>query len=256
MLNTNTDAAWETFGRTDPYYGVLSDERFRSAAADGPARAEFFRSGEEHVARFLGTIRETLDPGFAPRRALDFGCGVGRILIPLARQVPEVVGFDVSPSMLEEARRNCAAAGIANVDLRLSDDGLSALSGAFDFIHSYIVLQHVPPKRGEAILRRLVGSLSVGGIGAMHFTYAARLPSWRRAVQGARKRVPLLHNVANLLQRRPFAYPLMQMNRYDLNRLFAVLQENGCHRVDVRFTDHGGYAGVVLLFQKRELPSL
>jgi hypothetical protein len=48
----------------------------------------------------------------------------------------------------------------------------------------------------------------------------------------------------------------MEMNAYDLNRLLWVLQENACHRVHLRFTDHGGPRGVVLYFKKEPLPSI
>jgi SAM-dependent methyltransferase len=252
----NTDKAWERLGRADPYYGVLSRPVFRSAGVEGDARREFFRSGEEHVETWLSVVRQHLSPGFAPRRALDFGCGVGRVAIPLARRVPEVVGLDVSAPMLQEAERNCERAGVRNVTLARSDDGLSGLTGEFDFVHSFIVFQHIPPTRGEAIVDRLIRHLAPGGVGALHFTYAKRIPRWKRIALEVRKSVPLAHNVANLLQRRPFGYPLMQMNDYDLNRLMRVLQDRGCHRVHLRFSDHGGFLGVVLFFQKVELPAL
>ena len=46
----------------------------------------------------------------------------------------------------------------------------------------------------------------------------------------------------------------MLMNQYDLNELVRRLQEHGCHRVQVRFTETGLFGepfyGVVLMFQK------
>jgi cyclopropane fatty-acyl-phospholipid synthase-like methyltransferase len=117
-------------------------------------------------------VRETLDPSFAPRRCLDFGCGVGRVAIPLARRTGEVVGVDVSESMLAEARRNCEVQETRNVTLLPSDDALSALTGRFDFIHSFVVFQHSPRERGDAILEALLEHLSVG---ALHLRYATRV---------------------------------------------------------------------------------
>ncbi|MGQ9598173.1 MAG: SAM-dependent methyltransferase [Anaerolineae bacterium] len=43
---------------------------------------------------------------------LEMACGTGRVLIPLARQGYEVTGVDVSPAMLEVARRRIAAEGL------------------------------------------------------------------------------------------------------------------------------------------------
>lgn len=252
----DTDRAWERFGDTDPYFGVLSDATFRDAQAEGEARRDFFRSGDEHVETFIRIIRDSLDPEFAPRRALDFGCGVGRVAIPLARRIPEVIGMDVSSSMLREARRNCEAAGVQNVSLLKSDDRLSALKGDVDFVHSFIVFQHIRPARGEKLVRTLLRRLRSGGFGALHFTYAKRIPRWRRTAQAIRSRVPLAHGVGNLLQRRPFRHPLMEMNDYDINRLLLILQEHDCHRVHLRFSDHGGYLGVILFFHRESLPLL
>jgi SAM-dependent methyltransferase len=246
----NTDRAWEAFGQQAPYYGVFSKPRYLPKTLEGAAHEEFFRTGEMHIDHVFSVIRETLDPEFAPRRALDFGCGVARVTIPLARRAGEVVGLDVSPSMLAEARKNCDLVGLQNVEFHTSDDRLSALTGEFDFVHSHVVFQHIPRKRGEAILGALLDRLSDGGVGALHFTYGSRAPRWRRWLHGARANVPLLNELTNLAQGRPLRFPHMRMVDYDLGRLIWVLQETGCHRVQLRFTDHGEHLGVVLFFKR------
>lgn len=258
MLNVRSDAAWEKYGEIDPYFGVLSHEKFRGTSLDGAeaAHSEFFRSGEEHVASILETVRRHLDPEFRPERILDFGCGVGRLLIPFARVGGHAVGVDVSEAMLREARRNCDAYGVENVELLRSDDRLSRVEGSFDFVHSFIVFQHIPTGRGLAVLRAMLDRLAEGGVGALHFTYARRAPLLRKGVNWMRKTVPLVNNVVNLAQGRPWSYPLMQMNEYPLNRVFEILQEAGCHHCYVRHSDHGGHWGVMLFFQKRALPLL
>jgi ubiquinone/menaquinone biosynthesis C-methylase UbiE len=251
-----TDREWEAFGKSDPYFGVLTHARFRAAATDSAARDEFFSLGEKHVEHFLSIIKENLDPTFAPHRALDFGCGVGRITIPLARYVGQVVALDVSDSMLMEAKRNCVQAGIQNVTLLKSDDRLTKLSGSFDFLHSFIVFQHIPRQRGEAILNEMLRHLADNGVGALHFTYASRASQWRRVLGRVRATVPYVQNFVNLAKGRSFRYPHMQMNDYKVNQLLLLLQQHGCHRVHIRFSDHGGYLGIVLFFKKEALPLL
>src|SRR5262247_1653813 len=196
----DTDRSWEKLGEIDPYFSVLAHPRFRAAATEGERRREFFLSGEEHVERLFAIIRESLDPEFAPRRALDFGCGVGRVTIPLARRVTQVVAIDVSDSMLDEARKNCEEAGVRNVTLLKSDDSLENLSGDFDFLHSFIVFQHIPSRRGEMILRAMLRRLSDKGIGSLHFTYASTVPGWRRLWRKLRATLPLVNNLANLVK--------------------------------------------------------
>lgn len=246
----STDRHWEAFGRQAPYYGVFSKPRYLPRTLEGAPREEFFRTGEMHAEHVFSVIRETLDTEFAPRRALDFGCGVARVTIPFARRAREVVGLDVSPSMLAEARKNCEDAGLANVTFLQSDDRLSALTGEFDFVHSHVVFQHIPRARGEALLEALVARLSEGGIGALHFTFASRAPRWRRWLHRARANVPFLNGLTNVAQGRPYRFPHMQMVDYDAGRLLRTLHEAGCHRVHLRYTDHGDHLGAVLFFQR------
>jgi SAM-dependent methyltransferase len=246
---------WEKFGRKDPYFGVLSDEKFRSTRIDAAARAEFFGSGERHVATCFETIRRCFDASFAPRRALDFGCGVGRIVIPLARRCAEVIGVDVSPAMLAEARRNCDENGLGNVTLVDVQEGLSEATGSFDFVHSFIVFQHIPALKGERIAGELVARLEPGGVGALHFTTAQHTSRLRRFVRGLRWSAPVMNNLANLLKGRP-GEPLMIMDDYDLGRIWNVLREHGCGHAFLRATDHGGHLGVMCFFEKRRLEPL
>lgn len=250
LLTNDSDRDWERFGKTDPYFAVLAAPQYHGNLSESD-RAEFFRSGETHVDHVLSIIRRRLDPEFAPARALDFGCGVGRLLIPLAARCREVTGVDVSSAMLAEARRNCESVGASRVRLLPSDDELSAVNGEFDFVHSYIVLQHVPVRRGEQLVEELVKRLAPNGIGVFHVTYdrAATKPL-SRVLYWARTRVPGAHWALNVALGRPAETPLMQINRYSVTRLLHILRRNGCQEVYVRFSDHQGYLGVLLFARK------
>jgi SAM-dependent methyltransferase len=254
----NTDGTWEYYGRTNPYFGVLTHAEFSGDLSD-EARARFFDTGRQYIDLIFSNIRDHLDPAFAPRRALDFGCGVGRLALPIARLCESVVGVDVSESMLEHARSNARALGIENALFVKGDDDLGLVTGTFDFLNSFIVFQHIPPPRGEAIVRKMISLLNEGGVGALQFTYAyeSRTSFARRALVQAYTKMPLVWNVRNLMKGRPFGEPMMQMNEYNLNRLFRILQESGCHLVLSRPTQTGSFGqafyGIILLFQKRVL---
>lgn len=259
MLLNDPDRDWERFGAADPYFGVLTHDKFRSGQLDDAALREFFETGERHLETVAGLTQRVSPGDFGPDRALEFGCGVGRVLLPLARCSREVVGVDVSPSMLGEARRNCDRERLNNVELVESDDRLSAVSGDFDFIHSFIVFQHIPVARGEAMLRRLVRLLREGGVGALHFTYRIELSPPMRAYIWTKVNVPLVQPAINVLRRRPSGTPLMQMNEYSITRLTRILHEEGCHEILSRATRHSEERpahGVMLVFRKQRLPSL
>ena len=216
MLGRNSDAAWERYGKFDPYFGVCTQDKYRTENLGESELEEFFRSGEEFINLLLSTTRERVDSSFQPTRALDFGCGVGRLTVPLAKICSDVVGTDVSDSMLDEAQNNCLRTNtITNVTLVESDDELSRVSGTFDFVLSYTVFQHIPRRRGENILKGIIDRLDTDGIGVLHFTYLRRASRARYISQWMRKYIPLANNFANLLQKMPFSYPLMQWNNYN-----------------------------------------
>ena len=244
-------ARWERLAR-DPYYAVLLEDRFRLGQSVDEARAIFDASGEHDMGETLGEIRRLIDPAFRPRRAVDFGCGVGRLTIPLARASDQVVGVDISQAMLDEAGRNCAARGVTNVRLATSAEYFASGADAepVDFVHSYIVFQHIPPRAGLWLADALVRRLAAGGVGALHFTYARRTSSLRRVVNRLRRVVPGVNLLANLVQGRPIGEPLIPMNQYDPATLLAMLGDHGCTHVHARLTDHGGHLGAMLLFRK------
>ncbi len=242
---------WETLGRADPYYGVLSDPKFHAGALNDAARAEFFASGESEVQATLATARDLLGRReLRLNRVLDFGCGVGRLTIPLARAATRVLGVDASAGMIDEARRNCAAFGVSNADFLHSAAGVDAVDGHFDFVHSYIVLQHIPPEIGYPIIDGLVARVAPDGVGMLHFTFARRASALRRLAQKLRRSSRFVHRAANVAQGSPAAAPLIAMFEYDIGRVLATVQGAGFERIGGRLTDHGGHLGIVLFFAR------
>ncbi len=245
----DTDRDWEHFGQEDAYYAVLTEEKYKKGKI-GETKKDFFKTGDDYVSFLFDVIASRFNPKFRPKRSLDFGSGVGRLTIPIAARSKETVGLDISQAMIEEARRNAKEAGKKNIAFERSDDTLSAAPGNFDFINSFIVFQHMPVHRGEAVFRRMIRKLNRGGIAALQFTYSSNKSAVFRFFNWIRIRVPLAQNMINLLKGRPFNQPAMQMNEYDLNELYRILQEEEIGSVHATFTDNYGYRGVVLFFQK------
>lgn len=226
----NTDTEWEKWGKSDPYYGVLTDARFRRRTLTPEAKRDFFESGQSHIGHVLEVARRHLDPSFSPKRALDFGCGPGRVLVPLAAIAEHVVALDVSPSMLAEAQRHCDDNSVSNVSLLRSDDDLAALNGRFDFIHSVIVFQHIPVRRGLRVFGKLLEHLDDRGIGVIHFSYAKTAPGQGWGHAATRGLLWPLHElkqrIGQIVLKRD---PEMQMNSYDMNALLLLVQSAGAH---------------------------
>ncbi len=245
----STDLAWEEWGRRDPYFGVITNPKFRRANLDDQALTEFFESGRRHVDYVMKMIHTYIDPGFCPTSVVDFGCGAGRLVVPFAQVAQQVVGLDVSGSMLDEATRNCTARGLGNVRLLLSDDELSGLTGEYDLVHSFIVFQHIPPERGRVILRRLLDFIAPGGVGAIHVLYGKQIHAETHGMPPPQpvKEQPLPAQTSLP----PEVDPEMQMNPYVLNEILFLVQRVGVCRLHIEFTDHGGELGVFIFFRKQ-----
>ena len=260
-----TDVEWEKWGARDPYFGVLTDPKYRAHALDDAARNEFFDLGRQHVDYVLAICRAHLDPDFAPERVLDFGCGVGRVLLPLAARVTSVVGVDVAPSMLAEAKRNCELKGIRNAEFVMSDDTLSAVAGQFDLVHTCIVIQHIQIERGLKLFAELVRRIRPGGIGALHVTFAwtqyatnhgvppppPQQSPWQQWIASTRSLLPRWQPTPTPVPPpAASADPEMQMNYYDLGQLMFIVQQASCTMVHTELTDHGGAIGAFMFFRR------
>ena len=151
---------WEALGRVDPYWAVISEPDKKGGRWDPEA---FFESGRHEIAAVLDRVAAL---GLAPARgrALDYGCGVGRLSRALAGAFTEVVGIDFSESMLEEARR--ANASIANLRFERNDGrSLSAVATAsVDFVYSVIALQHSPAAAQRGVIREFGRVVAPGGV--------------------------------------------------------------------------------------------
>lgn len=106
---------------------------------DAVLRSHRWRTASNSAAYLL----PLLQPG---QRLLDVGCGPGTLTVDLARQVPlaEVVGVDISPDVIDEARSHAEGAGADNIrflaaDFREADLG----TRSFDVVHAHQVLQHL-----------------------------------------------------------------------------------------------------------------
>jgi SAM-dependent methyltransferase len=132
---------WEAFGESDPFFGVLSDPTKHGGRWDPD---EFFASGRAHVAKLLRTLSDA-GATFQPGTCLDFGCGPGRLTVPLSASFQRTVGVDVARPMIEAARRFRPQSASCEFVVNLHPDLRSFESGTFDVVHSCLVLQHIPP---------------------------------------------------------------------------------------------------------------
>jgi SAM-dependent methyltransferase len=191
---------YEKLGREDPLYAVLTSHGMRGNRWDPET---FFATGRQEVDGVLAYLHG-LGRRPAGGRALDFGCGVGRLTQALAEHFDHVVGVDISYTMVEAAQRFDRHDGrvryLVNTepDLRLLEDA------SFDFVYSSITLQHIPPEPAARYVAEFIRVLRPGGLAVFQarngplirpgtlraLLYRLRREHFRRFWQRLRGRLP------------------------------------------------------------------
>ncbi len=149
---------WEEFARTNPFRAILANPN----RTGGWEHAEFFATGEADVERLFSEL-ERLDLTCRMKRAMDFGCGVGRVTRALATRFEEVVGLDISPEMVRLAKAYNQDRPGCTFAVNTSEQ-IAQHTGAYDFVYSGLVLQHIPPGLASRSVAELVRVLSPRGL--------------------------------------------------------------------------------------------
>jgi SAM-dependent methyltransferase len=157
---------WSNFGKTDPFWSVLTEERWRARHMNNEQiLTRFYLTGEGEVRRLDAWLkRNGLDLG-PEAICAEYGCGVGRITHALARRFHRIVAFDVSKPHLHAAESRLSGQGMKNTQFVLvrDEEDLGRLTGV-NLFYSLIVLQHNPPPIIVDILRHAFVGLKPGGI--------------------------------------------------------------------------------------------
>ncbi len=143
---------WDRRARVDPLYWV--------AATQEADEASYLASAERDAQSLLSGLEDRLNFG---GEALDLGCGIGRLTASLAEHFERVLGLDISPEMIREARQRhgqlenlefCTGSGCDLAELK---------SEHFELVFSYSVLPHLPRDVVAAYFLEVGRVLRMGG---------------------------------------------------------------------------------------------
>jgi 2-polyprenyl-3-methyl-5-hydroxy-6-metoxy-1,4-benzoquinol methylase len=151
---------WEKFGKEDPLWAVSA---FKNHKGGKWNEEEFFQRGIDEIDMVMNHIK-SLNVELDYRKALDFGCGVGRLTQAIARYYNTVDGVDIAQSMIDLATKYNKFGDRVKYIFNCADD-LHVLEGtAYDFIYTSDVLQHIDSKYSKAYLKGFIDHLSPKGL--------------------------------------------------------------------------------------------
>jgi SAM-dependent methyltransferase len=220
--------AWDGLGRRDPLWAVLTwpDKQGNKWTIE-----EFLATGPAEVDRLVQYL-ERVAPTCPRRNALDFD---------------RVVGLDVAPSMIAQARSVNGVPDRCSFELNRSRRLRRFSNDSFDLVYSRMVLQHMAPSLARGYLRELVRVLAPGG--ALVFQLPERMSVDQRTlflnapVEGSSfKRGlprPLVHawRAVKYIGISMRTAKDMEMHGIDKDAVVALLESTGARILDIH-DDH------------------
>ncbi len=151
---------WNEFGKTDPFWSILAypDKKINKWQIN-----EFFETGIKEIDEVMKYIK-SLGIEISRRKALDFGCGVGRLTQALVYYFDEVYGIDIASSMIELANKYNRHGKKCKYYLNETDDLTLFPDNSFDFIYTNITLQHMEPRYSKAYIKEFLRVLIPHGL--------------------------------------------------------------------------------------------
>ncbi|MFH1537745.1 MAG: class I SAM-dependent methyltransferase [bacterium] len=222
---------FDAWGKHDPLWAILTapGKKGNKWKTD-----EFFKTGVEQVdgvIKYLETIPVDLKRG----RALDFGCGVGRLTQALGNYFDEVCGVDIAPSMIKLANDYNGHGEKIKYFINKTNDLSIFPDNEFDFILTLITLQHMEPRYSMKYMKEFIRILKFGGVLVFQIPAAYARPSFgKRIEQSIRYRTPVfIIKLIYSLEGKEVRPPLMEMYGIDRDEVERLLNDNGAKVIDV-----------------------
>ncbi|MEO5922486.1 MAG: class I SAM-dependent methyltransferase [Bryobacteraceae bacterium] len=149
---------WNARAREDAGYYVAFGARDQDDAA-------FFATATETVNSLETELRRVPAKQRTHWKALEIGCGPGRLLRPMSRHFAEIYGVDVSDEMVALAKEKLRDTPNAHPQVCNGAQLTDFADESIDFVYSYAVFQHIPSRDVvQEYLREVQRVLKPGGL--------------------------------------------------------------------------------------------
>ncbi len=210
--------AWTQMGQVRPHHSVLTREEYRPEAVDAESIERFYASGVEAASTVTPILKRYGFANLESKICVEYGCGLGRVTLALARIFRKVHGYDISSNHLALAERRASDSGVHNIDFHLcsADFDVDSLENC-DFFYSFIVFQHNPPPIIRELIAAALRSLRGGGIAIFQVPVYLQGYSFKVREYLARRR-----------------QSGMEMHCIPQEVVFSLITECGCRTLEVR----------------------
>lgn len=215
-------AAWTHLGLSRPHFSVLTNKIYLPENLENNLD-NFYTSGENEAARTGRMLERHGVTDLSDKVCVEYGCGVGRVTMGLARRCKYIHGYDISQGHLDLAKQRAKELDIGNCRFHLCSDNLLEPLEKCDFFYSVIVFQHNPPPVIRHLIRNALRALNTGGIAIFQvptyfFDYHFSIDEWLAAT----------HRLD------------MQMHCIPQDAVFSIIAEEDCKLLDVREDNRTG----------------
>lgn len=235
MKLEDTKKNWEAFAHEDPLFAILTEPDKRGNRWDPE---EFFATGRKDIREMMEVL-DALGLPAGRARALDFGCGVGRLVQSLADYFDSVCGVDISREMIRRARELNRCGERAEYVVNESERLEQFPAASFDLVHSVLVLQHVEPSYAKVYIAEFLRLLKPGGVAWFQVPHKFHVRTWLRlyharlvpftslAPEGLLRAIYL--KTASLVR----VFPRMEMHCVPRSEVEGIARRAGCEVVRV-----------------------
>jgi ubiquinone/menaquinone biosynthesis C-methylase UbiE len=227
---------WQKFGEADPLWSILT---WPEKLAQKWEIEEFFETGRQQIDGLVAKM-QSLGLSLPHGRALDFGCGVGRLTQALSPHFDRVCGVDISPAMIELARLYNRQGERCSYHLSPTNHLGIFADKSMHFVLSYITLQHIKPRYSRRYIKEFLRVLAPHGL--LVFQLPTRLRTATRAERLRLKLKAILPTpvVSIYHHAKHGSNPVMDMYGIERDRIIRLMEQNGASVVHIEQDESAG----------------
>jgi 2-polyprenyl-3-methyl-5-hydroxy-6-metoxy-1,4-benzoquinol methylase len=204
----------------------INEDKYLKKNLDKNNIEAFYKTGKVIMAQIENTLRRCGEWNTLNRNnCMEYGCGVGRVTIQLAKEFEIVTALDISQGHLELAKKRMDALEIKNVKLQRVDSlNIFEYLPKYNFIFSIIVLQHNPPPIIARIIEYFFQLLENEGI--VMFQVPVQMIGYSFSIENY---IAKMNKTSTI-----------EMHMLPQNVILEIAYRNNCHLLEVHNDNHTG----------------